>query len=136
MLRCQHGSPWLSPSRHSSLSSTVPWRSSKLYPVSARSILVWLPSSFFSIRLVSVHLVHPYSCIDTTAAWKKTAFYFHSWFSDYCLHLYYNIHNVSADVFPGLLVFALIPLTITGFKNKGFLYCYLPAVRIEPATYW
>ena len=27
-----------------------------------------MPSSFFSIRLVSVHVVHPYSSIDTTAA--------------------------------------------------------------------
>ena len=27
--------------------------------------------AFFSIRLVSVHVVHPYSSIDTTAAWKK-----------------------------------------------------------------
>ena len=26
---------------------------------------------FFSIRLVSVRVVHPYSSIDTTAAWKK-----------------------------------------------------------------
>ena len=40
----------------------------------ARSILVKLPSSFFSIRLVSVHVVHPYSSIDTTAAWKKLHF--------------------------------------------------------------
>ena len=31
---------------------------------------------FFSIRPVSVHVVHSYSSIDTTAAWKKTAFYF------------------------------------------------------------
>ena len=31
----------------------------------ARSILVELPSSFFSSRLVSVHVVHPYSSIDT-----------------------------------------------------------------------
>ena len=29
---------------------------------------------FFSIRLVSVHVVHPYSIIDTTAAWKKLRF--------------------------------------------------------------
>ena len=40
----------------------------------ARSILVQLPLSFFSIRLVSVHVVHPYSNIDTTAAWKKLRF--------------------------------------------------------------
>ena len=40
----------------------------------AHSILVQLPSSFFSIRFVSVHEVHPYSSIDTTAAWKKLCF--------------------------------------------------------------
>ena len=39
----------------------------------ARSILVKLLSSFFSC-LVSVQVVHPYSSIDTTAAWKKLRF--------------------------------------------------------------
>ena len=34
-------------------------------------ILVQFLSSFFSIYLVSIHMVHPYNCIDTTAAWKK-----------------------------------------------------------------
>ena len=38
------------------------------------SILVYLPSSFFSSRLVSVQVVHPYSSIDTTAAWKNVRF--------------------------------------------------------------
>ena len=33
-----------------------------------------MPLSFFSLRLVSVHVVHPYSSIDTTAAWKKLRF--------------------------------------------------------------
>ena len=37
----------------------------------ARSVLVQLPSSFFSSHLVSVHVVHPYSSINTTTAWKK-----------------------------------------------------------------
>ena len=40
----------------------------------AHSILVFLPSSFFSSRFVSVHVVHPYSSIDVTAAWKKLRF--------------------------------------------------------------
>ena len=40
----------------------------------ARSILVQLPSRFFSSRFVRVHVVHPYSSIDTTAAWKKLRF--------------------------------------------------------------
>ena len=40
----------------------------------ARNILVLLLSSFFSSRFVRVHVVHPYSSIDTTAAWKKLRF--------------------------------------------------------------
>ena len=39
-----------------------------------RSIRVQLPSSFFSSHFVSVHVVHPYSSIDTIAAWKKLRF--------------------------------------------------------------
>ena len=38
-----------------------------------RSILVLLPSSFFSMRLVSIHVVHLHS-INMTAAWKKLHF--------------------------------------------------------------
>ncbi len=33
-----------------------------------------LPSSFFSSRFVSVQVVHPYSSIHTTTAWKKPRF--------------------------------------------------------------
>ena len=33
-----------------------------------------LPSSFFSIRLVSVQVVHPENSVDMTAAWKKLRF--------------------------------------------------------------
>ena len=40
----------------------------------ARSILVQLPSSFISKHLVSIHVVHPDSSIDTTVAWKKCRF--------------------------------------------------------------
>ena len=37
----------------------------------ACSILVLFPSSFFSMHFISISVVHPLSCIDTTAAWKK-----------------------------------------------------------------
>ena len=40
----------------------------------ACSILVQLPSSLFSSYLVSVHVVHPYSSIDTIGACKKLRF--------------------------------------------------------------
>ena len=40
----------------------------------AHSIRVRLPSSLFSIRLFSVHVVHSYSSMDTTTAWKKLRF--------------------------------------------------------------
>ena len=39
---------------------------------SARNILMQLPSSFFSIRLVSDHVAHPINSIDTTADWKNS----------------------------------------------------------------
>ena len=42
----------------------------------ARSILVQLLSSFFSIRLVSVYVIHPYSSIDNDRCSEKIAFYF------------------------------------------------------------
>ena len=40
----------------------------------ARSILVLLPSSFFSSRFISVQVVHLYSSINTTTAWQKLRF--------------------------------------------------------------
>ena len=40
----------------------------------ARSIFVYFPYSFFSIRFVSIYVVHLYSSIDTTTAWKKSRF--------------------------------------------------------------
>ena len=40
----------------------------------ARSILLQFPLSLFSIYFVSVHEVHPYSSIDTTAARKTLHF--------------------------------------------------------------
>ena len=48
-----------------------------LWRVAARTcsiLLATLKSSFFSSRFVSVQVVHPYSSIDTTTAWKKLCF--------------------------------------------------------------
>ena len=40
----------------------------------AHSILVQFLFSFFSIHLVSIHMVHPYNRIDMTGTWKKLRF--------------------------------------------------------------
>ena len=41
-----------------------------------RSLFVHLPSSFFSLCFLSVHVVHPFSSKDTTATWKKCALFY------------------------------------------------------------
>ena len=64
----------------------------------ARSILVYLPSSFFSIRLVSVQVVHPYSSIDMTTAWKKLRFIL-SVRSDFHIYIYiYTLRKTTKPV--------------------------------------
>ena len=45
----------------------------------ARSILMKFPSSFFAMCLVSAHVVHPYSSLDTATAWKKCHFILSDW---------------------------------------------------------
>ena len=35
------------------------------------SLLMQLPSRFFSLCVISVHVMHPYSSMDMTDAWKK-----------------------------------------------------------------
>ena len=42
------------------------------------SILAFLPSNFFFIRLIRVHVVHPYSSMDTTVSWKKYILFYRS----------------------------------------------------------
>ena len=56
------------------------------------SILVQFLSSFFSIRLVSIHVVHPYSRINTTTVWKKLCFILSDRFD------FYMIDNLSIAV--------------------------------------
>ena len=50
------------------------------------SIFVQLPSSFFFIRLVSAHLVHPYSSFDKTTAWRKLLFIIYIYIYIYHYH--------------------------------------------------
>ena len=56
------------------------------------SILMQFLSNFFTTRLVSVHVVHPYSRIDLTAAWKKLFYFIREvWFP-------YDLYNLSIAV--------------------------------------
>ena len=76
----------------------------------ARSILVQLPSSFFSSRFVRVHVVHPYRSIDATAARKKLRFIL-SFRSDFhiidsllkAVHAFLNLVSMSFSVYSTLL---------------------------------
>ena len=45
----------------------------------ACNILLRLPSTLFHICFISIHVVHPYSRIDTTAIWKKSGFVLSDW---------------------------------------------------------
>ena len=59
----------------------------------ARRILVKFTSSFSSLHFFSVHMVHPYISINTTAAWKKSSFILSNR-SDY-----YIINSISIVVY-------------------------------------
>ena len=52
----------------------------------------------FSIRLVSVHVVHLYSSIDTTAAWKKLRFIL-SVRSDFHMTDKVFVHSTASAIF-------------------------------------
>ena len=102
---------------------------------SAGSILVSLPSIFFSSCFVHVQVVHLYSTIDTTAAWKKLRFIllvrsdFHMIDSlsiavhDKFLHLFqtknlYQFENFYSIFFSSYCFFIidiLFPLSLTAF---------------------
>ena len=98
----------------------------------AGSILVQLPSCFFYIRLVWVHVVHPYSRIDTTAAWKKL----HSILSD--RSDFYMIDNLSialrAFASRLLMSFSVDETLLPRFLNLSTNFRELPN-RVEIKTH-
>ena len=91
----------------------------------ARSILVQFPSNFFSIHLISVHLVHPYSRIDMTAARKKLRFIL-SDKSDFHMidNLSIAVHAFASRTLMWFLVYeTLLPRYVnlsTNFKESPF----------------
>ena len=92
----------------------------------ARSILVQLPSSFFYSRFARVHVVHPYSSIDTTAAWKKLR-YILSGRSDFhiidslliAVHAFVNLVSMSFLVYETLLPrYVNLSTSLRGFPSR------------------
>ena len=67
------------------------------------SILVQFPSSFFSMPFISIHVVHPYSSIDTTTAWKKT----HSILSDRSVFLMIDDLLIAVHTFTNQILTSL-----------------------------
>ena len=95
----------------------------------ARRILVQLPSSFFSIHLVSVHVVHLYCSIDTTAAWKKLHFIL-SYRSDFHItdNLSTAVHTFSSRV---LMSFSVDETLLPKSQNLSISFRDLPFIWLK-----
>ena len=98
----------------------------------ARSILVQLPSRFFSIRFISVHVVHPYSSIDTTAAWKKSMI-----LSDRLDFHMIDILSVAVHTFTRhvLMSFSVDEMQLPRYMNLSSNFREL-AFRVEMSPFW
>ena len=98
----------------------VGWCLQDLFNI-ARSILVYshvIAVNFFSIRFVGIHMVHPYSSINTTAAWKKLRFIFQR----------RRINNLKTNSLVGLIILKYFSLT---WLRKNYIYiCVCVYVRI------
>ena len=98
----------------------------------AHCILVQFPSSFFSIRLVSVHVLHPYSRIDTTTARKKLHFILSD--SDF-----YMINNQSIAVYAYsnhiLMSFSVDEMLLLKYINLSTDFRE-PPLRMEMSPFW
>ena len=125
-------------SRHFSLSFIASGRSSRPHPVSphsywmyvragcptfawpyvgvhrSTSLMSLLPSNFFSNRLVSIQVVHPFSSIDTTAAWKKLHFIF-SVRSDF--HMIDSL-SIAVHIYIYMYIYIYIYIYIYFFKKN------------------
>ena len=99
----------------------------------ARSILVRLPSTFLPIHLVSVHVVHPYNSIDTTAARKKLCFIL-SGRSDFYMtdSLSMVVHTFASSV---LMSFSVDKMLLTRYVNLSTNFRDLP-FSVEMSPLW
>ena len=85
----------------------------------ARSILVQLPSSLFSRRLVNVYMVFPCSSTDTAMAWKS------SLFSLSYIYIYIYIYMyppASCQWYLGISKWSQISILIQCYFMLGLMY--------------
>ena len=79
-----------------------------------------MASSFFSIRLLSVHVVHPYSSIDKTAAWKKMRYIY--------IYIYINpcwLFDAKSYLHTQTHTYILNISTIVGYLILNPVYTYI-----------
>ena len=72
--------------------------------ITTHSILVQLSSSFFSIRFVSVHVVHPYSSMDTTADGKNCVLFYQTSLTSTFNSPLIAVHTFTSHVLMSFLV--------------------------------
>ena len=73
-------------------------------------------SNFFSIRLVSVHVVHPHSKIDITTTWKKLCFILSDWsYLDMIDNLLIAIHAFTRRI---LMSFSVDETLLSRYVNS------------------
>ena len=89
----------------------------------ACSILVWFPSSFFIIHLVSIPVVYPYSSIDTTTAWKKFCFISMDTLDFHIINSLSKVfHAFSKHILTSLLINeVLLSMYMNGSTNFSYL---------------
>ena len=81
----------------------------------ACSILVQFLSSVFSIRLVSIHVVHSYSKTETSAAWKKLRLILPDKFDFLLLdNLFIAVHTFSSRI---LMLFSGAEILLPRYVN-------------------
>ena len=107
----------------------------------ARSNLVQFSSNIFIIGFVSVHVVHPYSSIDTITAWKKLRFIL-SDSSDFLItdNQSIAIHAFASHVFISFSVDeTLLPGQVnlfTSFRETPFIVAIPPLWLKHCTQFW
>ena len=78
---------------------------SGIFSVQLLAFLFSFRLAFFSIRLVSVYVVYPFSSIDTTAAWKNCILFYRIGKTSYIINnILIAVHTFARRILPSFLV--------------------------------